>query len=48
MFHASPSIEDLAAAQNIKPLKSAADLATNEPMDEDVDAMMEEIYSSRK
>jgi hypothetical protein len=48
MFHASPSIEDLAAAQNIKPLKSAADLATNEPMDEDADAMMEEIYSSRK
>lgn len=48
MFYASPSIQDLAAAQNVKPLKSAADLATRMPTDEDVDTMIEEIYSSRK
>lgn len=48
MFHASPSIEDLAASQNIKPLRSAADLATKDPGDEDVDTMIDEIYSSRK
>jgi hypothetical protein len=48
MFYASPSIQDLAAAQNVKPLRSAADLATKVPTDEDVDTMIEEIYSSRK
>jgi hypothetical protein len=48
MFYASPSIQDLAAAQNVKPLKSAADLATKMPTDEDVDTMIQEIYSSRK
>jgi hypothetical protein len=48
MFYASPSIQDLAAAQNVKPLKSAADLVTKMPTDEDVDTMIEEIYNSRK
>jgi hypothetical protein len=32
----------------VKPLRSAADLATKLPIDEDVDVMIEEIYSSRK
>lgn len=48
MFFANYSIEELAATQNIKPLKSASDLATSSPEDEDVDAILEEIYSSRK
>jgi hypothetical protein len=48
MFYASLSIQDLAAAQNVKPLESTADLATKVPTDEDVDAMIEEIYSSRE
>jgi hypothetical protein len=48
MFYASPSMQELAAAQNVKPLKSAADLATKLPTDEDVDVMIENIYSSRK
>jgi hypothetical protein len=48
MFYASPSIQDLATAQKVKPLKSAAELATKMPTDEDVDSMIAEIYSSRK
>lgn len=48
LFFANASIEELAAAQNIKPVKTAAGLATEYPDDEDVDTMLEEIYASRK
>lgn len=48
MFFANMTIDELAASQNIKPLKSALDLASHIPDEEEVDSMLEEIYSSRK
>jgi len=48
LFFANASIEELAAAQNIKPVKTAAGLATEYPDDGDVDTILEEIYASRK
>jgi hypothetical protein len=48
MFLANASIEELAAAQNVKPLKNAAGLASEAPDDEEVDTILEEIYASRK
>jgi hypothetical protein len=48
-FFANPSIGELAAAQNVKTLRSAAELATSiEEETEDLDLMLETIYSSRK
>jgi hypothetical protein len=49
-FFANHSIEELAAAQDVRPLKSARELAASvsEDEDEDVDAILEEIYRSRR
>ncbi len=47
-FFANLSIEELAVAQNVKPVKSPSDLASAIGDEEDAEAMIEEIYSSRK
>jgi hypothetical protein len=41
------SIEELAEVQGVKPLKNPEKLAGAWPADQDVDAFLEEIYSSR-
>lgn len=49
MFFANPSIGELAAAQDVKPLQSAAELGTSIAEEtENIDLMLETIYSSRK
>jgi hypothetical protein len=48
MFGANLSIEELAASQDIKPLRSGSVLATAVPEEEDIDEVLREIYSSRK
>jgi hypothetical protein len=48
IFAANLSIEDLAAAQSVKPIKAASELATNlTDVEDDFDTMLEEIYGSR-
>ena len=47
-FFAGSSIAELAAAQNVKPLRSISVLAGGFPDDLDVDKFLGEIYSSRK
>jgi len=47
-FFAGSSIAELAAAQNVKPLKSISVLAGGFPDDLDVDKFLEDIYSNRK
>ncbi|HUQ93498.1 MAG TPA: hypothetical protein VM120_17590 [Bryobacteraceae bacterium] len=48
IFKANFSIEDLSAAQGVKPIKTASELATNlDDTEDDLDAMLEEIYDSR-
>jgi hypothetical protein len=48
MFFANSSIEELAASQNIRALKNASEIATGIADDEDIDAMLDEIYCSRR
>jgi hypothetical protein len=47
-FFASSSIEELAAAQKVEPLKRASALVGAFPEDEDIDAFLSDIYSSRE
>jgi hypothetical protein len=46
-FFAECSIEQLARAQGVKPLKNPETFAGAWPDDQDVDAFLEEIYSAR-
>lgn len=46
-FLTERSLEQLAEAQGVKPLKNPKKLAGGWPVDEDLDAFLEEIYSSR-
>ncbi len=46
-FFTEGSIEQLAKVQSIKPLKNPKTFAGAWPADQDVDAFLEEIYSSR-
>jgi len=48
IFFSNLSIAELAASQDVKPLKNAAELASDVQDEEDLDGMLEEIYSSRK
>ncbi len=47
-FFAAQTIEQLAIAQKVKPLKDISLLCGGFPKDEDVDDFIEEIYSARK
>jgi plasmid stability protein len=47
-FFAGSSLAELAAAQNVKPLKDISVLAGGFPEDVDIDKFLEDIYSSRK
>lgn len=46
-FFESNSLEQLAAAQNVKPLDNPQALAGGWPEDEDLDGFLEEIYADR-
>jgi hypothetical protein len=47
-FFANPSLEELIAASNVKPITDVSVLAGWVPDDEDVDEMVKHIYESRK
>ncbi|MFI5113684.1 MAG: hypothetical protein ACHP7J_00965 [Terriglobales bacterium] len=47
-FFANPSIEELAVLQKVKPLKDMSVLSGGIPDDEDVDKLVEGIYTARK
>lgn len=47
-FYAQSSIQQLAEAQGVKPLKSVSILHGGIPDDEDIDGFLEEIYNARK
>ena len=46
-FFTTRSIQELAEVQGVKPLKNPKTFAGGLPADQDVDAFLEEIYSSR-
>ena len=46
-FFIERSMEELAEVQGVKPLKNPKAFSGGWPADEDVDAFLEEIYSSR-
>ena len=48
LFWSNMSIAELAAAQDVKPLKNVSQLASGIQDEEDLDGILEEIYSSRK
>jgi hypothetical protein len=48
LFFSNLSIAELAASQDVKPLKNASELASGVQDEEDLDSILEEIYSSRK
>jgi hypothetical protein len=47
-FFASQSLQELAEAQKIKPIKDVSGLAGTFPNDEDIDDFLKEIYSARE
>jgi hypothetical protein len=48
LFFSNLSFAELAASQDVKPLKNASQLASGVQDEEDLDSILEEIYSSRK
>jgi len=48
LFFSNLSIRELASSQDVKPLKGVSELASSLEDEDDVDSILEEIYSSRK